>query len=43
MSFTVDERIEFVAGNNSNYIFVGSKNHLTVLEIMEMNKSKGTI
>lgn len=39
---TVNEKIEFVTGNNRNYIFVKTKNNLLVLEIMD-SKNNGTI
>ena len=38
---TVDERIELVTGNNSNYIFIKTKNNLVVLEIID-SKNNGT-
>ena len=38
---TVNEKIEVVTGNNSNLIFIGTRNHLLVLEIMD-SKGNGT-
>lgn len=38
----VNERIEQVTGNGSNYIFVRTKNNLVVLEIMD-SKNNGTM
>lgn len=38
---TVAERIELVTGNNSNLIFVKTKNNLVVLEIID-SKNNGT-
>jgi hypothetical protein len=38
----INERIEQVTGNNSNYIFVRTKNNLVVLEIMD-SKNSGTM